>query len=117
MSEKIVVFDTTLRDGEQSAGVCFRPRDKLEIAAALAAMDVDVIEADGTRPLRTSHRFSLTTAETVSLPAFEPERGFLPFSTSPTGSLFAFGHRGVYDAGGATGAKLGRPVYGREGVC
>ncbi len=45
MSEKIVVFDTTLRDGEQSAGVCFSKADKLEIAGALAAMRVDVIEA------------------------------------------------------------------------
>ena len=45
MSERIRVFDTTLRDGEQSAGVCFSARDKLEIAARLAAMRVDVIEA------------------------------------------------------------------------
>jgi 2-isopropylmalate synthase len=45
MSDKVFVFDTTLRDGEQSAGVCFDARDKLEIAARLAAMRVDVIEA------------------------------------------------------------------------
>jgi len=45
MSEKVRVFDTTLRDGEQSAGVCFSKHDKLEIATLLAAMRVDVIEA------------------------------------------------------------------------
>jgi len=45
MSDRVFVFDTTLRDGEQSAGVCFSVRDKLEIASALAAMRVDVIEA------------------------------------------------------------------------
>jgi 2-isopropylmalate synthase len=45
MSEKVTVFDTTLRDGEQAAGVCFSARDKLEIARQLAAMHVDVIEA------------------------------------------------------------------------
>jgi 2-isopropylmalate synthase len=45
MSDKVVVFDTTLRDGEQTAGVCFSARDKVEIARALADMRVDVIEA------------------------------------------------------------------------
>jgi len=45
MSDPVIVFDTTLRDGEQSAGVLFHERDKIEIAERLAAMRVDVIEA------------------------------------------------------------------------
>jgi len=45
MSDRVLVFDTTLRDGEQSAGVCFSQRDKLEIAERLEALRVDVIEA------------------------------------------------------------------------
>jgi 2-isopropylmalate synthase len=45
MSDRVLSFDTTLRDGEQTAGVCFSERDKLEIASRLAAMGVDVIEA------------------------------------------------------------------------
>jgi 2-isopropylmalate synthase len=45
VSERVVVFDTTLRDGEQTAGVCFSAAQKVEIARALAAMRVDVIEA------------------------------------------------------------------------
>jgi 2-isopropylmalate synthase len=43
--ERIAIFDTTLRDGEQSAGVSFTLRDKLDIASRLASAGVDVIEA------------------------------------------------------------------------
>jgi 2-isopropylmalate synthase len=45
MSEKVAVFDTTLRDGEQAAGTCLGSRDKLTIARQLARLNVDVIEA------------------------------------------------------------------------
>ncbi|MCK4485160.1 MAG: 2-isopropylmalate synthase [Desulfobacterales bacterium] len=43
--EKIFVFDTTLRDGEQVPGACLNPREKLEIALQLARLGVDAIEA------------------------------------------------------------------------
>ncbi|PWU11521.1 MAG: 2-isopropylmalate synthase [Terriglobia bacterium] len=45
MSEKVVVFDTTLRDGEQAAGTRLGSREKLMIARQLAQLRVDVIEA------------------------------------------------------------------------
>ncbi len=45
MSRRITVFDTTLRDGEQSVGVALTPDEKVEIGLALARLGVDVIEA------------------------------------------------------------------------
>jgi len=44
-SEKIAVFDTTLRDGEQAAGTRLGSREKLMVARQLAQLRVDVIEA------------------------------------------------------------------------
>ena len=43
--ERVRVFDTTLRDGEQSPGCSMRPAEKLRVARALAELGVDVIEA------------------------------------------------------------------------
>ncbi len=45
MSEKIIIFDTTLRDGEQCPGASLNHAEKLEIAKQLAVLGVDVIEA------------------------------------------------------------------------
>ena len=45
MSEHILIFDTTLRDGEQSPGAALNVYEKLEIARQLAKLNVDVIEA------------------------------------------------------------------------
>jgi len=43
--EKIIIFDTTLRDGEQSPGASLNVKEKLEIAKQLTRLKVDVIEA------------------------------------------------------------------------
>jgi 2-isopropylmalate synthase len=42
---RVIIFDTTLRDGEQSPGCSMNLGEKLEMARALAALGVDVIEA------------------------------------------------------------------------
>ena len=41
----VTIFDTTLRDGEQSPGISLDAREKVEIAEQLARLNVDVIEA------------------------------------------------------------------------
>ncbi|MCS7337490.1 MAG: 2-isopropylmalate synthase [Verrucomicrobiae bacterium] len=43
--ERIIIFDTTLRDGEQCPGASMNLREKLEVARQLARLGVDVIEA------------------------------------------------------------------------
>jgi 2-isopropylmalate synthase len=45
MAERILIFDTTLRDGEQSPGYSMNTREKVEMARQLARLGVDVIEA------------------------------------------------------------------------
>jgi len=45
MSDKVIIFDTTLRDGEQCPGASMNLREKLEVARQLARLNVDVIEA------------------------------------------------------------------------
>ena len=45
MKDKLIIFDTTLRDGEQSPGASMTKDEKLRIAKALEKMRVDVIEA------------------------------------------------------------------------
>ena len=45
MSDKLIIFDTTLRDGEQSPGASMTKDEKLRIARLLERLKVDVIEA------------------------------------------------------------------------
>src|SRR5260221_6117332 len=45
MKERLIIFDTTMRDGEQSPGASMTKDEKLRIARQLERMRVDVIEA------------------------------------------------------------------------
>jgi 2-isopropylmalate synthase len=43
--DRVLIFDTTLRDGEQAPGFSMNTGEKLEMARQLARLNVDVIEA------------------------------------------------------------------------
>ena len=43
--DRILIFDTTMRDGEQSPGASMTHKEKLDLAEILEAMGVDIIEA------------------------------------------------------------------------
>ena len=45
MSERVIIFDTTLRDGEQAPGFSLKVNEKLQLARQLDALGVDIIEA------------------------------------------------------------------------
>ena len=45
MSDRLIIFDTTLRDGEQAPGIALTPDEKVTIAHQLAKLRVDVVEA------------------------------------------------------------------------
>lgn len=44
MSDRVIIFDTTLRDGEQALSASLNPDEKLKIALALEELGVDVME-------------------------------------------------------------------------
>ncbi len=44
-TNRVTIFDTTLRDGEQAPGFSLRTREKVELARQLDALGVDLIEA------------------------------------------------------------------------
>src|SRR5580658_347667 len=45
MNDRVYIFDTTLRDGEQCPGASMNQAEKLEVARQLARLQVDVLEA------------------------------------------------------------------------
>ena len=45
MAERVAIFDTTLRDGEQSPGASMNAHEKIQMALQLERLGVDVIEA------------------------------------------------------------------------
>ncbi len=54
--DRVIIFDTTLRDGEQCPGATMTFEEKLEVAEMLDDMGVDVIEAASPSPPRATSR-------------------------------------------------------------
>jgi len=103
-SDKVAVFDTTLRDGEQAAGTRLGSKEKLTIARQLALLKVDIIEAgypasspddfeasdksrrrSTARPSAASLAPFPTTSPLAAKPSPKPSaRAFTPASAHPT---------------------------------
>ena len=64
--EKVVIFDTTLRDGEQSPGASLTMQEKMEVARALVELGVDIIEAGF--PIVSKDDFDAVRAVSNELP-------------------------------------------------
>ena len=69
MNDRVYIFDTTLRDGEQSPGVSLNTQEKLDIAQQLARLGVDVIEAGVPITSKGDFEAVKAIAETVKGPA------------------------------------------------
>jgi 2-isopropylmalate synthase len=65
MAERILIFDTTLRDGEQSPGYSMNTKEKVELAKQFARLGVDVLEAGF--PIASQDDFEAVRAVAKSL--------------------------------------------------
>src|SRR6266513_1541234 len=68
MARDVIIFDTTLRDGEQAPGNAMSPEGKLRLARQLEALGVDVIEAGFPAASQGDLRGVQQVAETVRRP-------------------------------------------------
>ena len=66
--DRVIVFDTTLRDGEQCPGATMTFEEKLEIAEMLDDMGVDVIEAAFRSPRKATSRRSARSPAAPRMP-------------------------------------------------
>ncbi len=72
MSDRVIIFDTTLRDGEQALAASLTVKEKLQIAQALERLGVDVMEVGSRSPPR---RLSIGADHR---PPYQAEPGLCP---------------------------------------
>jgi hypothetical protein len=118
MADKLIIFDTTLRDGEQSPGASMTRDEKLRIARQLERLRVDVIEAGFAASSNGDFEAVKAIAnavikDSVGLLAFACQRpGYFPSSGSLEGCqqcahahsslrpvAFAYGKKAAHDTG------------------
>ncbi len=94
--ERLYIFDTTLRDGQQTAGVDFSVSDKIKLAQSLDALGLDYVEGGypGANPTDTQFFETLGSLEGAKLTAFgmtkrtgrsaENDPGFMQILNAPS---------------------------------
>lgn len=92
MSNYVKIFDTTLRDGEQSPGATMTSAEKLEIARSLARLGVDIIEAG----FPASSPDDLEAVRRISIEIGNPPKGE-PDAKAPTIAGLARATKGDID--------------------
>jgi 2-isopropylmalate synthase len=104
--EHVRIFDTTLRDGEQSPGATMTSSEKLEVAKTLSRLGVDVIEAGFAAASPDDLRAVKTIAEAVGVTGVEGR----PIPEPPTICSLARAHKSDIDkaAEAVAPAKHGR---------
>ncbi|SUG16823.1 2-isopropylmalate synthase [Salmonella enterica subsp. arizonae] len=74
MSQQVIIFDTTLRDGEQALQASLSAKEKLQIALALERMGVDVMEVASRSLLRVILSPYKPSRASSKIAAFAPWR-------------------------------------------
>lgn len=72
MSQQVIIFDTTLRDGEQALQASLSAKEKLQIALALERMGVDVMEVGFRSLLRVILNLSKPSPAPLKTAALRP---------------------------------------------
>ncbi|GAF94100.1 unnamed protein product, partial [marine sediment metagenome] len=92
--ERVFIFDTTLRDGEQTPGASLTVREKLEIARQLEKLGVDVIEAGFPATSPGDFEAVRRITQEVSAPVIAALARALPFDIEQAGEALKKAKKG-----------------------
>src|SRR5438270_419261 len=104
---RVLIFDTTLRDGEQSPGISLNAQEKVEIALQLARLGVDVIEAGFPITSRGDVEAVQDIARTVEGPVFRELYELVPALNEVTVSVHCHDDLGLAVANSLAGLRAG----------